>query len=81
MDTQDITAIVAAVATVTGGIAVGIKWTIKHYLSELKNNGGSSLRDRVDQLFHSQQQQGEEVARLGGRVDTIYQFLLEKHGE
>lgn len=77
MDAQDITAIIGAVATVVGGVAVGIKWTVKHYLSELKNNGGNSLRDKVDQLFRNQEQVGEEMSRLGARVDAIYQFLLE----
>lgn len=75
---SDFSAIVAAVATISGGVVVGIKWTVKHYLSELKPNGGESLKDKVNQLFHTQQQTSEEVARLGGRVDAIYQFLLEK---
>jgi hypothetical protein len=38
-----------------------VRWLVKHYLSELKTNGGSSLRDQVD--------------RLEVRVDTIIQML------
>lgn len=78
MDTQDIAAIIGAVATVIGGLAVGIKWMVTHYLSELKNNGGASIKDVVTRLAHTQTQQGEEISRLGGRVDAIYQFLLER---
>lgn len=77
MDSQNIAAIIGAVATVMGGLAVGIKWTIKHYLSELKPNGGSSVKDQIVALTRSQSQQGEEISRLGSRVDAIYQFLLE----
>lgn len=78
MSTQDLATLTGIVATVTGGVAVGIKWTVKHYLSELKPNSGSSLKDQVTQLGASQKHTSEEVSRLGARVDAIYQFLLEK---
>lgn len=29
------------------GMAFAIKWTIKHYLAELKPNSGSSMNDRL----------------------------------
>jgi hypothetical protein len=29
------------------GMAFAIKWTVKHYLSELKPNSGSSMNDRL----------------------------------
>ena len=55
-----------AVATVTlvTGFAGAVRWMVKHYLSELKNNGGSSLKDSVD--------------RLEQRVDRIYEILCDK---
>jgi len=37
---------------------------VKHFLSELKPNGGSSLRDQVN--------------RLEEKVDTLYQILIQK---
>lgn len=77
MSTQDLATLTGIAATVTGGVAVGIKWTVKHYLSELKHNGGSSIKDQVTQLAQGQLQTNEEVSRLGARVDAIYQFLLE----
>lgn len=40
---------VAIVSLVTA-VAVGVKWLVKHYLAELKPNGGSSLRDSVNRL-------------------------------
>lgn len=29
------------------GLSFAIKWTVKHYLSELKPNSGSSMNDRL----------------------------------
>ena len=41
-----------------------IRWMVKHYLIELKNNGGSSVKDQVE--------------RLESRVDQIYLLLCER---
>jgi hypothetical protein len=40
---------VAIVSLVTA-VALGVRWLVKHYLNELKPNGGSSLRDSVNRL-------------------------------
>jgi hypothetical protein len=39
-----------AVFTLVAGFAGGVRWLVKHYLYELKPNGGSSLKDKVDLL-------------------------------
>jgi hypothetical protein len=41
-----------AVATLTmiTGFAGLVRWLVKHYLYELRPNGGSSLKDKVDSL-------------------------------
>ncbi len=39
-----------AVTTIVGTTAAGVRWLVKHYLNELKPNGGSSLRDSVNRL-------------------------------
>jgi len=36
--------------TIVGAAAMGVKHLTKHYLSELKPNGGSSLKDKVNLL-------------------------------
>jgi hypothetical protein len=61
MSAQDFAAIAVAIITVLGGVAAYVQFMIKHYLSELKPNGGSSLRD--------------EVNRLTARVETIIDLL------
>jgi len=61
MSAQDFAAIAVAVITVLGGLAAYTQFMIKHYLSELKPNGGSSIKDQVN--------------RLEARVDTIIDLL------
>jgi hypothetical protein len=39
-----------AVFTLIAGFAGAVRWLVKHYLYELKPNGGSSLKDKVDAL-------------------------------
>jgi len=39
-----------AVFTLVAGFAGAVRWLVKHYLYELKPNGGSSLKDKVDAL-------------------------------
>jgi hypothetical protein len=39
-----------ALFSIIGSVALGVKWLVKHYLTELKPNGGSSLKDKVTAL-------------------------------
>ncbi len=39
-----------AVFTLIAGFAGAVRWLVKHYLYELRPNGGSSLKDKVDSL-------------------------------
>ena len=50
MTPQDWAAFFVAIFTLVGGLATAVRWMVKHYLSELKENGGSSLRDSVNRL-------------------------------
>jgi hypothetical protein len=61
MTEQDFAAIAVAIITVLGGVAAYVQFMIKHYLSELKPNGGGSIKDQVN--------------RLEARVDTIIDLL------
>ena len=42
--------VVVALITIFGAHAALVKFLTKHYLSELKPNGGHSLKDKVNQL-------------------------------
>jgi len=57
----DYAAWIVAVVAVLGGMASYTQFMIKHYLSELKPNSGSSIKD--------------QVSRLEARVDTIIEML------
>ncbi len=57
-------AIAVGIISIITAFGTLIKWIVKQYLSELKTNGGSSLRDQVN--------------RLEARVDDIYSLLINK---
>ena len=61
MSAPDLAAWLVAVVTILGGLAAFTQFMIKHYLAELKPNGGSSIKDQVN--------------RLEARVDTIIELL------
>ena len=56
--------------TISGFLAVvlavgaGFRWLIKHYLAELKPNGGSSMNDRL--------------TKLEAKVEIIYDLLKDR---
>lgn len=64
MQANEWIAVIVGVISIVTGFGAAVKWLVKHYLSELKTNGGSSLRDQVN--------------RLEQRVDEIYSLLLNK---
>jgi len=39
-----------AVTTLVGAVAITVRHLVKHYLSELRPNGGSSVKDQVNRL-------------------------------
>jgi len=60
MTAQDYATVAVAVLTIIGGFVGAVKWLVKHYLNELKPNGGSSVKDSVDRL----ERQVEEIYRI-----------------
>ena len=47
MNAADLAAWAVGIVTVLGGLAAYTQFMIKHYLAELKPNGGSSIKDQV----------------------------------
>ena len=64
MQAQDYATITVAVMTIVGGFAGAVRWMVKHYLNELKPNGGSSMKD--------------SMARMEERIDDLYKLIAEK---
>jgi hypothetical protein len=50
MSPADWAGLAVAVMTIIAGFATAVRWLVKHYLNELKPNGGSSMKDKVDRL-------------------------------
>jgi hypothetical protein len=55
-----IVSIIAIVSAFTGAV----RWLVKHYLAELKPNGGSSMRDSIN--------------RLEAQMDIVLDLLAKK---
>ena len=65
MQAQDYATVAVALITIIGGFAGAVRWMVKHYLNEIKPNGGSSVKDSVD--------------RLERQVEEIYRILLSRN--
>jgi hypothetical protein len=84
MTIQDWASLIVAILTIVSSIGLSIKWLVKHYLSELKTNGGSSVKDQINRLEDSLEEQRVESIysrdRQEKKLDEMYQILL-KHIE
>ena len=65
MDANNWAALVVSIIAIASAFVGSIRWLVKHYLSELRPNGGSSLRDQVN--------------RLEEKVDTLYTVLIQRN--
>jgi len=81
MTVQDWASLIVAILTIVSSIAFGIKWLVKHYLSELKPNSGSSLKDQMSRLELSVQEQKinseESRDRQERKLDDLYRILIQ----
>jgi len=64
MKSTDWAALALAAITLVTAFAGSVRWLVKHYLSELKPNNGSSMADRL--------------SAVETQVWKIYEILLEQ---
>jgi hypothetical protein len=64
MTPQDWAAFALSITSLIGAFALMIRWMVKHYLNELRPNGGSSMKD--------------SMARMEERIDDLYKLVAEK---
>ena len=64
MNATDWAALAIAAVTLITAFAGSVRWLVKHYLSELKPNGGASMADRL--------------SSVETQVYKIYEILLEQ---
>ena len=84
MTIQDWAALILSVLTIVGIMAGGIKFLVKHYLSEFKPNSGSSMKDQISRLETrineadiSRKQMKEDHKAMKEKLDHMYDILLE----
>jgi hypothetical protein len=84
MTIQDWASLLVAILTIISSIALGIKWMVKHYLSELKVNGGSSVKDqmnrleaRINEADATRNRMKEDHKVMKEKLDHMYDILLE----
>jgi H+/Cl- antiporter ClcA len=65
MTVNDWAALILAVISILGSFVVAVRWLVKHFLNELKPNGGSSIKDAVN--------------RLERQVEEIYSILINNN--
>ena len=64
MQFKDYLTVAVACIAIFSAFAGGIRWMVKHYLNELKPNGGSSMKD--------------SMARMEKRIDDLYALVADK---
>ena len=64
MEIKDYLTMAVAIIAIFSAFAGGIRWMVKHYLNELKPNGGSSMKD--------------SMARMEQRIDDLYKLIAER---
>jgi hypothetical protein len=64
MTPTDWAALIVSIIAIASAFLATIRWLVRHYLNELRPNGGSSLKD--------------SVTRLEVQVSEIMRILMEK---
>jgi len=84
MSVQDWAGLILTTLSIITLVAGGIKWLVKHYLSELKTNGGSSMRDEIKATnreikeIKDRQNEADELRRnMDKKLDKMYVILLD----
>jgi hypothetical protein len=67
MSTNEWAGIAVAVTTIVASFAGSVRWLVKHYLNELRPNGGSSIKD--------------SISRLETRIDNLFELVAGKSNE
>ena len=81
MTVQDWASLIVAILTIVSSIGLSIKWMVKHYLSELKPNSGSSMKDQISRLETAVDEQRIDSIKSRDRqekkLDEMYKILIE----
>lgn len=70
------TALIISMFTIISGIALAIKWLVKHYLNELKPNSGASIKDQISKLEVQVNEVDLDNKKIEIKLDKMYDILL-----
>lgn len=81
---ESILALIASLISIIAASAIGVKWLVKHYFSELKTNGGSSMRDEIKATqreineMKCRQDEADQLRKeMNIKLDKMYMTLLD----
>ena len=84
MSIESWAALIVSICTIVAFAAGSIKWLVKHYLQELRPNGGSSLKDSVNRLEKdvallkdNMIREEREQDQIQKKLDKMYDILLD----
>lgn len=81
MTIQDWASLIVAILTIVSSFGLSVRWLVKHYLSELKTNGGSSVKDQINRLEAALDEQRvdsiESRNRQEEKLDEMYKILIQ----
>jgi hypothetical protein len=77
MTLVDWAALVVSILTIISSVAFGIRWMVKHYLTELKPNGGSSLKDSVRRMEEKMLDADNHRSSMDKKLDKMYEILID----
>ena len=63
MNPQNWAGLIVSIIAIVSAFAASVRWLVKHFLYELKPNGGSSLKDSVN--------------RLESKVEMLHELVIE----
>lgn len=77
-------AITISVGTIITSSALGVRWLVKHYLTELKPNSGSSMKDQINNLEARMDKSDTlrketylKVEKLENKIDDLYDKFID----
>jgi hypothetical protein len=76
MSLLDATALIVSICTIVAFATGSIKWLVKHYLAELRPNGGSSLKDQVNRLEVKIAEVDQDNKSMELKIDKMFETLL-----
>jgi hypothetical protein len=77
MTLTDWAALIVSILTIISSVGYGIRWMVKHYLAELKPNGGSSLKDSIKRLEEKISEADQQRSVMDRKLDKMYEVLID----